>query len=404
MSDRSPQSPKRESSTSFSHSTRIGSLFGIDVYLDASVVIIFALVVWILGGNVFPGWHPDWSLGLSWTTGLMAGLLFFLSLLLHELAHSVVARHYGIPVPRITLFMFGGVSEMQEEPASPKMEFWIAIVGPAMSLFLGLVFTLLASALAPSDFAATLAQDQQAALASLAPVPTLLFWLGPVNFLLAIFNMVPGFPLDGGRVLRAGLWWMTGNLEQATRWAAAGGRIFGWVLMLVGALEVLSGAFQGLWLILIGWFITSAASSSYSQLMMRRTLQGCRVADVMRTHFETVDAELSVAEFIDDYLLKSSQRLWPVTADGRLVGFASLETIQNIEGAERGSKRLRDVMHTDLDRMTVPANADAMKASERMSHGGTPMAVVRGEQVVGLICQEDMVKWLTLHPRDRLSA
>lgn len=404
MSQNDPKPSKPESSTSFTHSTRIGSLFGIDVYLDASVIIIFALVVWILGGNVFPSWHPDWGLGVSWTTGLMAGLLFFLSLLLHELAHSVVARSYGIPVPRITLFMFGGVSEMQEEPTSPKQEFWIAIVGPAMSLLLGLVFTALASALAPPDFGAMLVEDQQAALASLAPLPTLLFWLGPVNFILAIFNMVPGFPLDGGRVLRAGLWWMTGNLEQATRWAATGGRIFGWVLMLIGALEVLSGMFQGLWLILIGWFITSAASSSYSQLLMRRTLQGCRVADVMRTHFETVDADLTVAEFIDDYLLKSSQRLWPVTSDDRLAGFASLETIQEIEPADRPGKRLRDIMRTDVEKLTVPANADAMKAMERMSYGSMPMAVVRGDAVVGLLSQEDMVKWLTLHPRDRLSA
>lgn len=404
MSERDPQETKRQPSTSFSHSTRIGSLFGIDIYLDASVIIIFALVVWILGGNVFPSWHPEWSLGLSWITGLMAGLLFFISLLLHELAHSVVARGYGIPVPRITLFMFGGVSEMQEEPGSPREEFWIAIVGPAMSLFLGLLFSVLASLFAPPDFAATLAEDQQAALASLAPLPTLLFWLGPVNLLLAVFNMVPGFPLDGGRVLRAGLWWSTGNLEQATRWAASGGRVFGWVLMLLGALEVLSGALQGLWLILIGWFIASAASSSYSQLMMRRTLQGCRVADVMRTHFETVDAGLSVAAFIDDYLLRSSQRLWPVTSGDRLVGFASLETIRDIEPAERGGRRLRDVMRTDLDELTVPATADAMKAMERMSRDGMPKAVVRGDEVVGLLSQEDMVKWLTLHPRDRLNA
>jgi len=404
LSDRDTQSSKPESSSSFTHSTRIGSLFGIDIYLDASVIIIFALVVWILGGNVFPSWHPDWSLGLSWLTGLTAGLLFFVSLLLHEMAHSVVARGYGIPVPRITLFMFGGVSEMQEEPETPKKEFWIAIVGPAMSLALGLFFSMLAGALAPEDFAALLAEDQEAALASLGPLPTLLFWLGPVNLILAIFNLVPGFPLDGGRVLRAGLWWMTGNLEQATRWAAAGGRVFGWFLMLVGALEVLSGVFQGLWLILIGWFLASAASSSYSQLMMRRTLQGCRVSDLMRTRFQTVDADVSVARFIDDYLLKSSQRLWPVTSDGRLVGLASIDTIQDIEQSERGAKRLRHVMRTDLDNLTVVADADAMKAMERMSLGNMPMAVIRGDEVVGLLSQEDMIKWLTLHPRDRLSA
>jgi Zn-dependent protease len=395
--------PERQSKTqgsAFSRSTRIGSLFGIDIYLDPSVMIIFALVVWILGGNIFPAWHPDWSTGLAWSTGLLAGILFFTSLLLHEMAHSLMARHYGIDVPRITLFMFGGVSEMAEEPATPKKEFWIAIVGPAMSLLLGLLFLTLAGILAPPEFGELLLKDQEAALASLAPLSTLLFWLGPVNLILAVFNLVPGFPLDGGRVLRAALWWGTGNLEQATRWAAGAGRLFGWLLMFMGAFAVLGGNLvQGLWFILIGWFLAGAASQSYTQLLMRRTLQGCRVADVMRTRFETVDVDLSVADFVDDFLLKSSQRLWPVVSDGRLEGFASLETIQKIEPAERARLRLREVMRTDVDALSLPAHADAMKAMERLSAGGMPMAVVRNGEVVGLLSQEDMVKWLALHPR-----
>lgn len=401
MTEPRQSSPAPEQPRTFTHSMRIGSLFGIDICLDLSVIIIFALVVGILGGSVFPAWHPGWSTALCWLTGLGAGVLFFLSLLLHELAHSVVARGYGIPVPRITLFMFGGVSEMQEEPASPKKEFWIAIVGPAMSLFLGLFFSVLANMLAPPEFAELLMENQAAALASLSPLPTLLFWLGPVNFLLAIFNMVPGFPLDGGRVLRAAVWWASGNLELATRWASRGGRIFGWFLMIVGALEVLSGAIQGLWLILIGWFLAGAATSSYTQLMVRRTLQGYRVGQVMRTHFETVDADVSVSRFIDDYLLKSSQRMWPVTDDGRLVGFASLEAIQDLAAAERESYRLRDVMQTDLEGMVLSPEADAMKAMERLSYRNTPMAVVRHDEVVGLLSQEDVVKWLTLHQKQQ---
>jgi len=383
----------------FSHSVKICRLFGIDICLDASVIIIFMLVVWVLGASVFPAWHPDWSTGLSWLTALAAGILFFISLLLHELAHSVVARYYGIPVPRITLFMFGGVSEMRQEPTSPKTELWVAIVGPAMSLLLGFVFTGLANGLAPPEFAELLIEDQQAALASLSPLPTLLFWLGPVNFLLAIFNLVPGFPLDGGRVLRAALWWITGSLDKATRWAASSGRVFGWLLMFLGALQVLSGAFQGLWLVLIGWFLTSAASSSYSQMMMRRTLQGQRVGDVMRTQFESVEVSTPVAEFIDHYLLKSSQRLWPVTKDGVLVGFATLEIIQDLAAGERESYRLGDIMHTDIEAMTVEAGADAMQALEGLTLRDTPMAVIRGDEVVGLVSQDDVLKWLTLHQR-----
>lgn len=404
MSEHKPGPAKRDSATAFTRSTRIGTMLGIDIHLDASVMIIFALVVGVLGGSIFPAWHPQWSAAVNWLTALTAGLLFFVSLLAHELAHSVVARRYGIPVPRITLFMFGGVSEMGDEPSTPKMEFWIAIVGPAMSLALGLGFSALASLLAPPAFAELLASDQQAALAALGPLPTLALWLGPVNLLLALFNMVPGFPLDGGRVLRAGLWWMTGSLERATRWAAAGGRVFGWTLMLLGALQALSGALQGLWLVLIGWFLASAASSSESRLSMRRTLRGCRVADLMRTQFESVDSELTVAGFIDDHLLKSSQRLWPVTRDGRLAGFATLETIQALEPAERGRRRLHEIMRTDLDGTTVAAGADAMQALGRMRDASLPLAVVRGEQVVGMIAHEDMMKWLALHPRDRLEA
>jgi len=401
LADSQQSTNKSEQPRTFSHSLKIGSLFGIDICLDASVIIIFALVVWILGGNVFPAWHPDWSTTLCWMTGLGAGILFFISLLLHEMAHSVVARSYGIPVPRITLFMFGGVSEMQEEPTSPKTEFWVAIVGPAMSFFLGFVFSTFANALAPAGFAEQLMTDQQAALASLSPLSTLLFWLGPVNFILAIFNLVPGFPLDGGRVLRATLWWATGSLERATRWAASGGRIFGWFLMLLGALEVLSGVFQGLWLILIGWFLASAASSSYSQLMMRRTLQGYRVRDVMRTNFESVDAGMSLPDFIDNHLLRSNQRLWPVTDDGHLAGFASLEAIQELAAGERESYRLRDVMHGHLEHMSLDPATDAMKAMEQLASRNTPMAVVQDGEVVGLVSQDDLIKWLTLHQRDQ---
>lgn len=393
-------SPEPRARGVFAHSTRLGSLLGIAIYLDASVFIIFALVVWILGGSVFPSWHPGWSAAMSWATGLGAGILFFISLLLHEMAHSLTARYFGIKVPRITLFLFGGVSEMEEEPSTPKTEFLIAIVGPVMSLFLGVLFSTVADLMAPRGFDELLMRDQGAALSSLSPLTSLLFWLGPVNFILGIFNLVPGFPLDGGRVLRATVWWLTGSLDRATRWASGAGRLFGWILMILGALQALSGAvIQGLWLILIGWFLSSAAHSSYGQMIMRRTLRGCRVADVMRTHFEAVDAGTTVAEFIDEFLLKSNQRLWPVTSAGRLVGFAGLETIQEIDPKERDRLRIRDVMRTDLEELTLSANADAMKALERLSLADTPMAVMRDGQVLGLVAQEDVMKWLALHRR-----
>ena len=184
-------------------SLKLCSLMGIDIHLDASLIIVFVLVVWMLGGNLFPSWHPEWSATLSWMTALAAGVLFFISILLHELSHSVVARSFGIEVPRITLFLFGGMAEIEEEPKTPKSEFLIAIAGPLTSLFLGVVFSTLASRIAGSEFVNLFLVDEPAAMATLEPLPTLLFWLGPINILVGLFNLVPGFPMDGGRVLRA---------------------------------------------------------------------------------------------------------------------------------------------------------------------------------------------------------
>jgi Zn-dependent protease len=382
----------------FGRSVRVGALYGIEIRLDPSVLIIFTLVVWVLGASVFPSWHPLWSSGLAWGTALSAGVIFLASLLAHEMAHSLVALRHGLRVPRITLFMLGGVAEMEQEPDTPRAEFLIAIAGPVMSLLLGVAFILYAVVLAPPEFTDLLARDREAALASLSPVTSLLLWLGSVNIVLAVFNMVPGFPLDGGRVLRAALWWFTGDLVQATRQASAAGRFFGWILILLGVLNVLGGAFQGLWLILIGWFLIGAATAGYSQLVMRRSLGGHPVDDVMRTHFETVDASMGVAEFIDDYLLRSNQRLWPVVSGGRLAGFATLESIRETPPEERSSRTLGEVMITDLDAHTLSSGIDAMQGAARLARGDGPMAVVRDGHVLGLFAQEDVVKWIALHP------
>ena len=238
-----PPRPEGLDTATRRRSVRVGSIAGIRIHLDFSLFIIFAVVVTMLGGNLFPGWHPDWGLAQTWATALAAGVLFFLSLLLHELAHSLVARRFGIPVQRITLFLFGGMAEIEAEPASPRIEFLIAIAGPATSLALGFFFTLLGSEIAGPGFTELLAEDQEAALAGLSPAATLLFWLGPVNILLGLFNLVPGFPLDGGRVLRAALWWINGDLYRSTRLAADAGRVFGWLLMILGTAQALSGAF-----------------------------------------------------------------------------------------------------------------------------------------------------------------
>jgi Zn-dependent protease/predicted transcriptional regulator len=384
----------------FDHSLKLGTVAGIEIRLDSSLLIIFALLVYLLAGSVFPNWHPDWNAGTCWLTAAVAVVLFFASVLAHELAHSLVAGHFGIPVPRITLFLFGGLAEIEKEPENPSTEFLIAIAGPLTSLALGLVFSVAAGALAGPEFAELWAEDSEAALATLAPLATLLFWLGPINIVLGLFNLVPGFPLDGGRVLRAVLWWITGDLYRATRVASDSGRMFGWALMALGAMQALAGAvLQGLWLLMIGWFLANAASASYKQLVMRDMFRGITARDLMRSHFETVDAHQSVADFIDNYLLQSPQILWPVTDGDELVGLVTLGEVKRIPNADRPDMILGQVMHTKLSQFTLAPETDANQAMVALSRHNAPLAVVENNRVIGLLSQADTMKWLLLHHR-----
>ena len=243
----------------------LGRLSGIELRVDWSLLFIFGLIAIDLGAGVFPRWHPDWGAGLCWAVALAAATAFFASVLAHELAHALMARRHGIAVPRITLFLFGGVAELAEEPRTPRAELLIAVVGPLMSLLVGgaalLGAGLLASPDLPSGSMSTV--ESVAVVEQLGPITTLLFWLGPVNIVLAVFNMIPGFPLDGGRVLRAILWWITGNATKSTRWAARSGQVVAVLMMGLGVVLALAGDFaQGMWLVLLGWFLHRAAASS----------------------------------------------------------------------------------------------------------------------------------------------
>lgn len=217
---------------------RLGRIAGIEVVADWSLLIIFLLIAFSLAAGVFPSWHPDWDPALAWGTALGAALLFLASVLVHELSHALVGRLGGIRVRRVTLFMLGGMAHMESEPPTWRSELAMAAVGPITSLALGFVFLWLAG-----FFAGPIELDPQnpgSTLAALSPLATLLFWLGPVNILLGVFNLVPGFPLDGGRMLRAAIWGATGNLRKATRWASWGGQIVAWLLIAAGLLMVLA--------------------------------------------------------------------------------------------------------------------------------------------------------------------
>jgi len=254
----------------------LGRIFGIRVNIDWSWIFIFILVTWNLR-VVFGLSHPEWSGALSWGLGVAASLLFFASVLAHELAHSLVARARGIPVRSITLFLFGGVSSIERDPESPTSEFLIAVVGPATSIILGVLLLLLAGIGLSFTAARTAITNPMQLVAQLGPVTTMLMWLGSINITLGIFNLIPGFPLDGGRVLRSILWGATNNLREATRWSSYVGRAIAWLFIVAGIAMIFgvsipifgTGFIGGLWLVFIGWFLNSAAIQSYQRVVIK---------------------------------------------------------------------------------------------------------------------------------------
>lgn len=373
---------------------RVARILGIDIELDPSLALIFALVVYSLGAHELAAWHPDWSPALRWLTAVTAGVLFFASLLGHELSHSMVARHYGIRVPRIRLFLFGGQAEIEREPPHPGAEFWMAIAGPAFSLALGVACMGIAQVALGERGTAMLASEPRAALATLGFAPTILLWLGSVNVVLAVFNMVPGFPLDGGRVLRATVWWFTGDRARATRWAAGAGRFFGFAMMAFGAWTVLAAhEVGGFWYVLMGWFLSHLASASGQQERLHSALDGVRVAQVMRTHFEKVDADLPLAHFIDTLLMRSAQPLWPVLRHGEVVGAIGLEQLGAVDAAARARTTVAGAM-LPLER--VPSLTPGEPAERLLTQAHATALVFEGTQLVGMAGAADALKRIAL--------
>ena len=377
----------------------LGRIFGIRVRLHPSVLVIVALILVSLAQGAFRNWHPDWPWWTAWATAFVATVLFLASLLTHELAHSLLARRRGIAVPQITLFVFGGVAEIAAEPTDPRSEFAIAIVGPLTSVAIAVAFAFVAAWLVPRDFADRVAADPAAAMAQLTPLATICVWLAPVNLALALFNLVPGFPLDGGRVLRAALWWWSGDQVKATRLAAGCGRAFSWLLMAWGVLNLFGGrALEGLWLIVIGIFLGNAATSGYQQLLVRRSLHGLVVADLMRTHFESVEPTRTLADFVDALLLRSAQTSWPVVENGRAIGIIAQRDVAKTAEADRARLLVRDVMRPLVSVPVLAPGLAGPAALERIAEmADEPLPVVDRDRVVGLLHASDIFRWLSLH-------
>jgi len=380
------------------------------VYVDWSLLIVFALITVSLAWGMFPVWHPDWSPGLAWITALAAAVLFFASVLAHELSHALVGRAWGIHIRRITLFVFGGMAHLEHEPARWRAELWMAVVGPITSLLIGLICVTgavagSAAALAQSAGPATLAESQQL-LARMGPISTLLLWLGQVNIMLAIFNLVPAFPLDGGRVLRALMWGVTGDIQRATKWASALGQAFAWLLIASGIAMVLglsvpifgSGTGNGIWLAFIGWFLNNAALVSYRQLIVREALHDLSISKLMLTRFDAVAPDISVQELVENHMLRSEQRAFPVIEGDRLLGMVCQSEVARVTPSQRGSVAVRDIMKPASELTAVNPRDDAMDVMTLLAQRDVnQVPVVENGHLAGLVRRADILRWLALH-------
>jgi Zn-dependent protease/predicted transcriptional regulator len=377
----------------------LGRLLGIEIKLDWSLLLIFALITWNLGAQLFPSWHPDWSAQLSWATAAAAALLFLASILVHELCHALVARREGIPIRRITLFLFGGVAHMEAEPTTPKAEFWMAIVGPLASILIGIVASTAGVWLAGAfDTPFISDSDPEVLVRGAGPIATLLLWLGPLNVLLGVFNLVPGFPLDGGRVLRSILWAVTNDLTRATRWASRAGELFGWTLIAIGLMNAFAGqVVQGLWLVLIGWFVHQAARTSYRQLLVRRALKDVPVSRLMRAHVPRLAPELPVETLVREYLLADDVSAVAVASAGALLGVVFPRDVRNVPQERWRETPISSIMTPVREMTAVSPETPVSEVVEQLAQGDIEaMPVVEKGQVVGLISGRDVLKWIAL--------
>lgn len=362
---------------------RVGSLLGFEIRVDLSWFVIFFLVFWSLSEGVFPDQYPDQARLTHLGMGLAGTLLFFASLLAHELSHAVVSRRKGIPIEGITLFIFGGMALTRGEPDKPNDELLIAGIGPVTSLVLAALFEAL-SRLGPSV-------GLGAAVVGVAS------YLAFINMALALFNLIPGFPMDGGRVFRALAWRATGDRVKATRWAVTGGRAFGTALMVLGGIQALSGApLGGLWLVFIGWFLRSLAGSSLQQQILRDVLRGFVASDLMSPRPEVVAAGISLASLVQDHLMHLRYGSYPVVEGDELLGMVTLESVRRVPKADWGTRTAAQAM-TPLSECAVVAPSTSMEvALEEMSRGGSPgrALVVDSGRLVGIISGSDVARWL----------
>ncbi|MCF8143609.1 MAG: site-2 protease family protein [Deltaproteobacteria bacterium] len=369
----------------FGKQLNLFKLFGFQVKIDFSWVFIAVLIAWSLSTGLFPFQYQGLSTRTYWIMGIIGSLGLFLSIIIHEFSHSLVARRYGMQMKGITLFIFGGMAEMSDEPPSPKAEFMMAVVGPVTSILLAGVFYVIYIA------GATEGQPN--------PVNGVVQYLAFINALLAAFNVVPAFPLDGGRMLRSVLWGVKGDLRWATRVSARIGSGFGILLIGLGIFNVFAGNFiGGMWWFLIGMFLYSAAKMSYQQLLTRRALEGESVRRFMKSDPITVSPGMTIKQLVEDYVYAFHHKLYPVVdGSGRLDGCITTQQIKEVPREEWDQKRIGDLKNPCSRENTISPDMDAVEALSLMNRtGASRLMVTENGRLVGVVTLKDMLKFLSL--------
>ncbi len=361
----------------------IGTYFGIPVKLHWSWFIIFGLITYFLATGYFQPEFPGWSTPLYYGVSAGTSILFFVSVLVHELSHSRVAQAAGMKISGITLFIFGGVSQLTEEPRTAGIEFRMAIAGPGSSLIIGGIFLGI-------YFATRHSIDVLAGLS---------FWLGYINVALAVFNMIPGFPLDGGRVLRSILWWRSGNLRSSTRTAANMGRGVGYLFIFGGIFLIFWGwpdwLFQGLWIAMIGWLLENAAVGSYRQVALHDMLQGHKVSEVMSRECTMIPASTTVEQLVNEHILTSGRRCFPVIDNGRALGLITMHNVKVVPREQWGRRTVKEVM-TPMDKVKqVGPDEDLTSVMQLLTDEDiNQLPVVEDNKVVGIVGRDRLLTFI----------
>ncbi len=359
-------------------------VLGIPIYVNYTWFIVFSLVVYTLAVSYFPYLGPYYEPWVRWIMAFIAAIILFSSILLHELSHSYVAQKQGIRIKSITLFVFGGIAQMVGECRSPAGEMKIAAAGPALSLFISGIFWTIVFVF-KRDMATS-------------PVLAISYFLAYTNMMLAVFNLIPGFPLDGGRMLRAFIWKRTSNLSKATLITSRIGKGFAILLIIGGLWDLLHGVFiSGLWLIFVGMFLQQAADEGYRQTLLHRTLSSVKIRNIMVSPVIVVNDNMPLDHIVNDFFFRYRYNSFPVVSGDNIAGIISIHDIKVVEKEKWPYTMVRDIMHTEIAAFSISPESGALEALDKMidTHRGR-LVVLEDTRIVGMISQRDIMQMLKL--------